>query len=68
SYGIYMYSTMLLIIIIQKCMWPLKSQSFMLFGGFVLVLSLGVPIISYEVFEKHTLKLNKRFRRVLTKR
>ncbi|MFT5336534.1 MAG: peptidoglycan/LPS O-acetylase OafA/YrhL [Luteibaculaceae bacterium] len=68
SYGIYMYSNMLLIIIIQKCMWPLKSQSFMLFGGFVLVLSLGVPIISYEVFEKHTLKLNKRFRRVLTKR
>lgn len=68
SYGIYMYSNMLLLIIIKKIMWPLEIKNAWVFFGICIVLSLLIPIISYELFEKHILKLNKRFRVIETKR
>lgn len=68
SYGIYMYSNILIIIIIKKFMWAFESKNFWIFMFLNIALSLIIPIISYELFEKHILKLNKRFRTVKTDR
>lgn len=68
SYGIYMYHNVLLLIIVKQVMWPLGSGNMYLFWGVYIALTLGISILSFEVFEKHVLKLNKRFRLVKTDR
>lgn len=67
SYGIYLYGNILLIVIIKKIMWPLNITSPYLFFGFVFVLSILIPIISYELFEKLFLKLKTKFQVVKTR-
>ena len=68
SYGIYMYGNMLLIVIIKKIMWTYEIRNEWAFFAIVIVLSILIPIISYELFEKQVLKLNKRFKVVKTDR
>lgn len=68
SYGIYMYGNILLLIVIRKIMLPLGFSSVWVFYLFVIGLSIIVPIISYEIFEKRILKLNKYFRVIKTDR
>ncbi len=68
SYGIYMYGNVLLLIVIKKIMWKFQINNAWAFFAIVIFLSLAVPIISYELFEKKILKLNKRFRVIKTER
>ncbi len=68
SYGIYMYSNILLLIIIKKVMPICDIKNMYLYFLMVFGLSIVIPIISYELIEKHILKLSKRFRVVKTER
>lgn len=68
SYGIYMYSNVLLLIIIKKIMWVYEIKSALYFFIIVYVLSILIPIISYELIEKQFLRLNKYFRVIKTER
>ena len=68
SYGIYMYSNILVLIIIKKFMWTFDSKNLWLFILLNVSLSIIIPILSYELLEKHILKLNSRFRVIKTDR
>lgn len=68
SYGIYMYGNIVLIIAIEKIIIPLNIYNFFFYWGLVITLSIVVPIISYELFEKHFLKIKNRFSIVQTGR
>ena len=67
SYGIYMYSNILLLIIIKKIMVADSLKNIYFFFFITILLSILVPILSYELFEKHVLKLNTRFRKIKTR-
>ncbi|MCG9879060.1 MAG: acyltransferase, partial [Bacteroidia bacterium] len=62
SYGIYMYHNVLTVIIIKKVMYNINSSSALLYFTLMIVSSIVVPIISYELFEKHFLRIGSRFR------
>lgn len=66
SYGIYMYGNILLLVIVKKIMWKFHLDNMYLFMFFVVSLSLLIPVISYELFEKQILKLKPRFQVVKT--
>jgi len=68
SYGIYMYSNIIVLIVIKKFMWTFESNNIWFFIFLNVSLSIIIPIISYELLEKHILKLNKRFRVIKTDR
>jgi peptidoglycan/LPS O-acetylase OafA/YrhL len=68
SYGIYMYSNVLLIIIIKKFMWRFEITNIWVFFSVTIFLSIIIPILSYELFEKHLLKLNRKFSVIKTER
>lgn len=68
SYGVYMYGNIVLLIIIEKIMLFYKLDQWWVFVLLVLSISILVPIISYELFEKQLLKLNARFRMIKTDR
>lgn len=67
SYGIYMYSNILLLVVIKGVI-SIGMVNPWLFFFLIIASSIVVPIISYELFEKPFLKLGKRFRMVETKR
>lgn len=62
SYGIYMYHNVLSVIIIKKVMYRIESESSLIFFMLMISFSILVPIISYELFEKHFLKIASRYR------
>jgi peptidoglycan/LPS O-acetylase OafA/YrhL len=62
SYGIYMYNNFLILIVIKKIMWTYEITNLWFFIGINIFLSLLIPIISYELYEKHFLKIGKKFR------
>jgi peptidoglycan/LPS O-acetylase OafA/YrhL len=62
SYGIYMFGNVILLVVIKKIMLKFGITNLWIFMGFVLFLSILVPILSYEFFEKPFLKLSARFR------
>ena len=68
SYGIYMYSNILLFIVVKKIMWKFQIHNLWIFFLIVISLSILVPIISYELLEKPILKWSKRFSIVKTER
>lgn len=68
SYGIYMYSNILNLIVIKEVMWRFDLHNPYIYFALTISLSIIIPIISYELMEKHFLKLNKRFRMVKTDR
>jgi peptidoglycan/LPS O-acetylase OafA/YrhL len=62
SYGIYMYHNFLSVIIIKKIMYNIGSSSLPLFFTLMISFSIVIPILSYELFEKHFLKMGSKFR------
>lgn len=68
SYGIYMYGNIILLIVVKRIMIDYESRNLWLFLLIVTALSILIPIVSYELFEKQILKLNKRFRVIRTER
>jgi peptidoglycan/LPS O-acetylase OafA/YrhL len=62
SYGIYMFGNVLLLVVIKKILIKFEINNLWFFMGIVLFLSILVPILSYEFFEKPFLKLSARFR------
>lgn len=62
SYGIYMYNNILILAVIKKIMWTYEITNLWFFISICIVLSLLIPIISYELFEKHFLKIGRKFR------
>lgn len=61
SFGIYMYGLIVLEIITEVIMKPNGINNLYFYWMCVFLFSIGVPIISYELFEKQVLKLKKRF-------
>jgi len=68
SYGIYMYGNLLLLFVIKIVIWRVKIYHIGFFFLVVTLFSLGVPILSYELFEKRFLKWTKHFRLIDTQR
>jgi len=68
SYGIYMYSNIIVLIVIKNIMWTYSIRNLWIYLSLNIGLSILIPIISYELWEKHILKLNKRFRVIKTDR
>ena len=68
SYGIYMYSNIIQLIVIKEIMWPMGWNHMWQYVVMIVILSISLPIISYELFEKPILKLARRFRIVKTDR
>jgi peptidoglycan/LPS O-acetylase OafA/YrhL len=66
SYGIYMYSNILLNILIQKFFIPLEIYNFWFFMAVNICGTILISVISYELFEKRILKLKKRYEVVKT--
>lgn len=68
SYGIYMYSNILVTIIIEKIILPNNLYNFYIYMLLNIVLSIVISIISYELFEKQFLKLKSKFEVIKTRR
>lgn len=68
SYGIYMYSNIIILVVIKKFMWTFSSTNVWFYIFLIVSLSIVIPIISYELVEKHILKINKKFRKIKTDR
>lgn len=68
SYGIYMYSNIILLIVVKKIMWVYEFKNPYLFFIIVFSLAIIIPIVSYELIEKQILKLNKYFKVIQTER
>lgn len=62
SFGMYMFSNIILLIVVKKIMWAFEISNMWVFFFVTISLSVVIPILSYEFFEKHFLKISKRFR------
>jgi len=67
SYGIYMYGNILVPIVIKKVMIAFNLYNMYFYFALVFALSLLIPIVSYELFEKPFLKIKQRFSLVKTR-
>lgn len=68
SYGIYMYGNILLLIIMKKMMFKWEIHNLYIYMLLVASLSIIIPIISYELFERPILKLKRKFAVIKTRR
>lgn len=68
SFGIYMYHNILFPVIIQKIVWKFHLEGFWIFWAIYIPIVLIISVLSYELFEKHVLKLKDRFAIVKTTR
>ncbi len=68
SYGIYMYGNIVYLVVIKKIMQTYHISNLWFYFSTVIILTIIVSVISYELFEKQILKLNKRFRVIKTER
>ncbi len=67
SYGIYMYGNILVTIVVKKVMIGFGIYNIYFYYFLIVVLSLLIPVISYELLEKPFLKLKQRFALVKTR-
>lgn len=67
SYGIYMYGNILVLVVIKKIMYGFQITNIYVYFALIFVLSLLIPVISYELLEKPFLKLKQRFSLVKTR-
>lgn len=68
SYGIYMFSNILIPIIIEKIIVPYNAVNMYFYFFLNIALTIIISIISYELFEKQFLKLKAKFEVVKTSR
>lgn len=61
SFGVYMYGNLFFSIILGKVMPKLGTQSLYAYIAILLAVTIIVPILSYELYEKFFLKLKKKF-------
>jgi len=68
SYGIYMFGFISLTIVSDKILPYFNQQlNISLFWILTLILTIGIPILSFELFEKHFLKLKDKFQVITQK-
>ena len=67
SYGIYMYGNILVLVVIKKIMYGFHINNIYLYFTLIIILSLIIPVISYELLEKPFLKLKQRFSLIKTR-
>lgn len=67
SYGIYMYGNILVLVVIKQIMFRFQINNIYLYFTLIILLSLIIPIISYELLEKPFLKLKQRFSLIKTR-
>lgn len=60
SYGIYVIGLIALDVIVEKIMFQLGSSNLYFYWALVILFSIGIPILSYELYEKWFLKLKKK--------
>lgn len=68
SYGIYLFSNVLIPIIVVKFMYKWETNNMYVYFLLNFVLSILISIIVYELYEKQFLKLKKRFEVIKTRR
>lgn len=68
SFGIYLWHNILFPFIIKKIVWDYKLDGFFMFWLIYLSITFLLAVISYELFEKHFLKLKDRFAVIQTLR
>lgn len=66
SYGLYMYSNIILIITIKKFILPFHLVNIYLYIVLIIGLPIVISTISYEFFERPFLKLKRRFETIKT--
>jgi peptidoglycan/LPS O-acetylase OafA/YrhL len=62
SYGIYMYSNIVLLLCLKKIILNNGIENLFCFYLIIFGMTILISIISYELFEKHFLKFSSRFR------
>lgn len=67
SYGIYMYGNILVLVVIKKILLQYNIVNIYFYFLIIFVLSLLIPVISYELLEKPFLKLKQKFSLVKTR-
>lgn len=67
SYGIYMYGNILVLVVIKKIMYGFHINNIYVYFTLIIILSLIIPVISYELLEKPFLKLKQRFSLIKTR-
>ncbi|MFW5767941.1 MAG: hypothetical protein ACOCXO_06190, partial [Bacteroidota bacterium] len=67
SYGIYMYGNILLLIVMKKMMMKWGIDNMYIYMLLLVSLSLIIPAISYELFEKPILRFKRRFAVIKTR-
>jgi peptidoglycan/LPS O-acetylase OafA/YrhL len=68
SFGIYMYHNILFGILFQKILLNNQLTGFWIFWVIYLAIVVALAVLSYELFEKHILKLKDRFAIIQTHR
>lgn len=61
SFGIYLWHNILFTFIMKKIVWTYELDGFITFWIIYLSITLALAILSYELIEKHFLKLKNRF-------
>lgn len=67
SYGIYMYGNILVLVVIKKVVLLFHINNIYLYFAAIILLSLVIPVVSYELLEKPFLKLKQRFSLIKTR-
>lgn len=67
SYGIYMYGNILILVVIKQVLFRFNIHNIYLYFGLIFILSLLIPVISYELLERPFLKLKQRFSLIKTR-
>lgn len=68
SYGIYLFSNILIPIIVKKFMYKWETQNMYIYFLLNIVLTILISIIVFELYEKQLLKLKKKFEVIKTTR
>jgi peptidoglycan/LPS O-acetylase OafA/YrhL len=68
SYSVYLFSNVLIPIIVIQFMWRFQSSNFYLFMILNILMSILVAILVYHLVEKPVMKLKKYFEIIKTKR
>ena len=68
SYGVYLFSNVLIPIIVKKFMYKWETQNMHLYFFLNIFLTILISAVVYELLEKQLLKVKKRFEVIKTSR